>query len=84
MAKALVFTKHALSVMAERQIVPEWVERTATTPQWEEVDLGDSEVLRRFRSVPERGGRYLRVACVETATEIRILSAFLDRCARPK
>ena len=45
----------------------------------EEMELS---VQRRFRIVPERGNRVLRVACVETDTEIRILSAFLDRRAR--
>jgi hypothetical protein len=84
MAKALVFTKHALAVMSERQIDPDWVTRTVLSPQWREADLGDPNVQRRFSALQERGGRYLRVACVETATEIRILSAFLDRRARPK
>jgi hypothetical protein len=84
MAKTFLFTKHALVAMSERQIEREWVVQTVTSPQWQEPDPGDPEVSRAFRAVPERGGRYLRVAYVETATEIRILSAFLDRRARPK
>lgn len=41
MAKVLVFTKHALSVMLERQIESEWVQRAATAPQWQEPDQVD-------------------------------------------
>ena len=84
MAKPLVFTKHALTALAERQIGMDWITRTVVSPQWREIDARDPEVQRLFSTVPERGNRYLRVACVETATEIRILSAFLDRRARPK
>ena len=84
MAKVMIFTKHALAVMLERQIEADWVIRAVTSPQWREPDPGGPEVTRCFLALPERAGRYLRVACVETAAEIRILSAFLDRRARPK
>ncbi len=84
MAKPIVFTNHALVAMAQRQLAPEWIVRSIEAPQWLEPDPADPEVRRAFVSVPERGGRYLRVAYVETASEIRILSAFLDRRARPK
>jgi hypothetical protein len=69
-------------VLAEREIDKAWVERTVRNPEWRGPNLGDQAVERRFRSVPERGGRFLRVVCVETEQEIRILSAFLDRRAR--
>jgi len=39
-------------------------------------------VERRFRVIPEFGGRILRIACIETADEIRILTVFFDRDAR--
>ncbi|HWU18615.1 MAG TPA: DUF4258 domain-containing protein [Devosia sp.] len=84
MAKPMRFTQHALDVMNERAIDPAWVELTVFDSHWQEIDHNDPEVLRRFRAIPERGGRYLRVALVETSAEIRILSAFLDRRARPK
>lgn len=84
MAKPVTFTKHASTAMEERLITTEWVERTVKRPQWVESDRTDPEVRRAFAALPERDGRYLRVAFVETPTEIRILSAFLDRRARPK
>jgi hypothetical protein len=37
---------------------------------------------RRYLRISERGGRVLRVACVENDWEIRIVTAFLDRNAR--
>ena len=82
MPKPLVFTAHARQVMAERELEPAWVERTVLEPEWREPDRARPQVERRFRSVPEREHRILRVACVETAADIRILSAFLDRGAR--
>ncbi|HTM79246.1 MAG TPA: DUF4258 domain-containing protein [Devosia sp.] len=84
MSKPLRYTQHSLDVMRERAIELTWVERTVARPEWSEPDPLDDAVERRFAKVPERGGRYLRVACVETFTEIRILSTFLDRGAKPK
>jgi uncharacterized DUF497 family protein len=83
-SKPLRYTQHSLDVMREREIELAWVERTVARPQWCEPDPFDSAVERRFAAVPERTGRYLRVACVETSAEIRIISAFLDRSAKPK
>ena len=84
MSKPLRYTQHSLDVMREREIEPVWVERAVTQPQWIEPDPFDGAVERRFAVVPERAGRYLRVACVETFSEIRIISAFFDRGAKPK
>ncbi|MDR3471624.1 MAG: DUF4258 domain-containing protein [Devosia sp.] len=78
----LRFTQHARDAMAERELPVRWVEAAVRHPDWQEADPHDTSVVRRFRTIPERGGRVLRVALVETDTEIRILSAFLDRRAR--
>lgn len=51
-------------------------------PEWVEPDRGDPTVERRFRAIPEYGGRVLRVACVETETHIRVISVHFDRRAR--
>ena len=84
MAKPLRFTHHALAVMNERQVLRAWVERAVYHPQWVEPDPGDSQIERRFHAVAERDDRILRVACVETSADIRVISTFLDRRARPK
>jgi len=82
MPKPLVFTTHARKVMAERELDEEWVRRTVYQPEWREPDSADPDVERRFRSVPERENRILRVACVESEADIRVVSTFLDRGAR--
>ena len=82
--KTIVYTQHALTALAERGLSREWVESIVRAPQWTEPAPDDSQVLRYFGPVPERGGRFLRVAVVETITEFRIVTLFLDRRARPK
>lgn len=82
MPKPVRYTQHAETVLIERGLEKEWVERTVYGPDWRTSEPRDSSAERRFRSVPERQGRVLRVICVENAVEIRIISVFLDRRAR--
>lgn len=81
--KPIVFTKHALAVIGERRISPEWILRTVGSPQWRETDPVDPAGSRLF-GVIQNEPIDIYVSLVETATEIRIVSAFLDRRARPK
>jgi hypothetical protein len=37
---------------------------------------------RRFATISEREDRVLRVVCLESDTEIRVITVFLDRSAR--
>jgi hypothetical protein len=80
--KPLRFTAHALGVMSERAIEAACVERAVWQPAWREPDPRDLAAFRLFAVVPERGDRIIRVVVVETATEIRRPTAFLDRRAR--
>ena len=80
--KPIVWQKHALDVLAERKLEAAWVEKAVREPERRESDPDDPEVERRYRTIPERGGRTIRVACVENEQEIRIVTAFLDRKAR--
>lgn len=80
--KPLVFTQHAHDVVDERELDPEWIERTVRAPEWTIPDPRRPGVERRFRAIPEFGGRTLRVACYETTLNIRILTVFFDRNAR--
>jgi hypothetical protein len=82
MRKPLRFTAHARVALEERLLERGWIERAVFEPEWQETDPNDPSVNRRFVALPERGGRVLRVVLVESATEIRILTAFLDRRAR--
>jgi hypothetical protein len=77
--KSLVFSRHAGQVRRERDLR---IEAAAREPDWRAPDPNEPAVERRFRAVPERDGRILRVARAETADAIRIRTAFLDRKAR--
>ena len=80
--KPVRFTRHAEDVMVERQLDRNWIERTAREPEWFHPDPRRAGVERRFRTIPEFGHRVLRVACIETEQEIRVLTVFFDRNAR--
>ncbi|MGE0502678.1 MAG: DUF4258 domain-containing protein [Rhizobiaceae bacterium] len=80
--KPIRYTRHAETVLEERKINRDWVETTLFTPDWDSIDPAAPEITRRYRPVPERDGRILRVVFVETPDEIRILSAYFDRGAR--
>lgn len=82
MSKPLHFTAHSQTVILERQIDRIWVERTIHEPDWRELDPSGPPTERRYRRIPECGDRILRVICLETDTEIRIITAFLDRKAK--
>ncbi len=82
MTKPIALTEHAKVAMAERALDFGWVERTAREPEWTEPEPTDPALERRFRAVPERDGRILRVVCGEDDATIVIVTAFLDRRAR--
>jgi len=63
--KPLRYSLHAETVIRQRNLDKRWIELTVSAPDWREADPADSEIERCYRSIPERGGRYLRVACVE-------------------
>lgn len=80
--KPVRLTSHAAVAIAERDLERAWIERTLRHPERVETDPARPEVLRAFATLPEREGRTLRVAFVETDDEIRVLTAFLDRGRR--
>jgi uncharacterized DUF497 family protein len=82
--KQLQLTAHARLPMRDRQISIDWVDLTARAPEWTDGDPKDPAVERRYRAIGQFGGRILRVACVETATTIRVISVMFDRNARRK
>jgi uncharacterized DUF497 family protein len=82
--KKLVLTAHARIRLHGRQIDPKWIEETIFDSDWAEPDPRDPAVERRFRAIPQFGSRILRVACVETNSNIRVISVMFDRNARRK
>ena len=59
-------TRHAETMSVEREIALEWVERTVNAPEVVENDPVQPGASRAFRSIPENGGRVLRVVYVTT------------------
>jgi len=80
--KKVTFTHHAEDAIREREIDPDWIMRTALDPEWRTPDPYRPGVERRFRSIPEFNNRVLRVACIESDIELRIVTVFFDRHAR--
>lgn len=79
--KPLTFTTHAHDAILERKLEMDWIDRTARQPTWSRPDPRPNRE-RRFRAIPEFGGRILRVVCLETDHEIHIITVFFDRRAR--
>ena len=82
--KPIALSAHAERRIRERDLSMSWVEAAVRAPLWVETDSKDAMVQRRFRPISQFGGRILRVACIETIGEIRIISAMFDRHARRK
>ena len=72
MRKQLVFTRHAVTKIDERDISTSWVEAVVRNPLWIEPEPRDLTAERRFGRIDEFGGRCLRVVGVETQTTIRV------------
>ena len=72
-------TLHAKVALAEREIALEWMERTLAAPELRLPDPDDATVERRYRRIPEHGGRVLRVAVNITVEPERVVSVFFDR-----
>lgn len=77
-------TKHAKQALAEREIPLEWAERTFSQPELCLPDPDDKAVERRYRKIPEFGGRVLRVAVNIAVEPNRVVSVFFDRKMKGK
>ena len=77
----LRYTIHALTVMDEREILPEWVERVVEFPSLRLPDPNDPEVERFFGRIPESGNRVLRVAVNTGTNPWLVVTVFFDRNA---
>ena len=78
----IIVTAHAALMMNERNIAPEWIERTLGAPDSQEPDPIREGVIRAFRAIPERDNRVLRVAYARNGDTYRIVTVFLDRGRR--
>lgn len=79
-----VLTEHARRALEEREIQTAWLELTRAGPELALPDPQDVAVERRFRRIPEFGGRVLRVAVNTMVEPPRIVSVFFDRQMKGK
>jgi hypothetical protein len=80
----LLFSDHAEDMLIERRIERDWVEQTIFSPEIVEQDAKREGITLAFRRIPERENRVLRVAYVESADEIRVVTTYFDRGRRRK
>ncbi len=78
----IVFSRHAEDMIVERGIERAWIEQTVREPESVEADPTRPGVVRAFRRVAERGGRFLRVVYAQTEDVTRIITVFFDRGKR--
>ncbi len=79
MGARLVYSRHAAQMLSERNIRPEWVERTISAPASVEEDPIRPDTKRAFLPIQENGNRVLRVVYVEGQDTVRVVTAFFDR-----
>ena len=72
-------TRHARTVLAERQIPTAWMERALERPALTEADPDDSTLESRFLKIPEYGDRVLHVVVNKQVAPIRVVSPYSDR-----
>lgn len=78
----IIFTTHAHAAMAERGIKEEWVWRTISSPDRQEV--GEDTNTHFLKAIPEFDERILRVVVNKNIEPNRIVTMFFDRRLRRK
>lgn len=71
------FSKHASDVMRDRQIPGEWVIRALDVP--DRMDTQTDGTVHYIKTIPEHGGRFLRVVVNPGVKPMRVVTVFFDR-----
>lgn len=79
----LIFTEHALTRLAKRQLKQEWIERAVSSPARIEPDKEDPALEHRLAIVPELANRVPRVIVSRNEPK-RVVTAHLDRKMKGK
>ena len=77
-------SQHARTVMEERGIPTEWLERALHGPARVEPDKKDPELVHHLVVIPEHGGRVLRVVFNKQVAPWRIVTLHFDRRLKGK
>jgi Domain of unknown function (DUF4258) len=73
----IAFSKHAQDVMRERNIPEEWVHRAVDMPDL--IEHPADGTTHYLKTIPEHGGRYLRVVVNPGVAPARAVTVFFDR-----
>lgn len=82
--KKYVLSSHAKTVITERSIETECVERCVTKPEKLDVDPDDASLKHAFHRISEHGNRVLRVVYNGSGRPITIVTVYFDRRMRNK
>jgi hypothetical protein len=72
-------TKHAKTVLKEREIDIAWCEQVLNSPEQVESDSHEPELEHRLGRISEHGGRVLRVVVNKTVRPVRVVTLYFDR-----
>ena len=75
-------TAHARTVIAERAIREEWLQRVFLYPEKVESDRDDPALQHALGRIPEHGNRVLRIVYNQSVKPVRIVTAYFDRARR--
>jgi hypothetical protein len=79
---AYELTAHASTVLEERGIRLDWLERVLVSPERTEPDRADPALRHAIGRIAENDDRYLRVIYNAAVTPWRIVTAYFDRGLR--
>lgn len=79
-----ILSAHAQTVIAERSIDPEWIERVLAKPERIANDESDPVLRHAIGRIPEYGNRVLRVVYNGSVEPVRVVTAYFDRTLRNK
>jgi Domain of unknown function (DUF4258) len=75
-------TKHAETMLKERGIQLDWLERILMNPSQQQMDLTDPALKHAIGPIAENGDRLLRVIYNDSVTPIRVVTVYFDRTLR--
>jgi len=77
-------TSHAATVVAERGIDADWIDRVLSRPDRVEPDRLDPSLIHALGQIAERDHRVLRVFYNPSVNPCRVVTAYFDRRQRGK
>lgn len=77
-----ILSAHAETVIAERGINLQWIERVLSNPERTEDGKDDAALRHALGRIPEHGNRVLRVVYNGSVEPVRVVTVYFDRTLR--